>query len=166
MSSSCYARDYSPPGSSVCRISQARILEWAAISFSRGSSPPPQGLNPGRLNCRQSLVCSLLNCSKFFTNWASRETSLVIAIYLLSHAWLFCNPMNCSLLGSSIHGVSWARILEWAAIYFSRGSSQPRDRTCVSCITGRFFTTESMTFVAWVFLLKPTWVVFFLHIYN
>ena len=45
-----------------------------------------------------------------------------------------CNPMDCSLPGSSVHGISQARISEWVAISYSRGSSRPRDRTCVSCI--------------------------------
>ena len=40
-----------------------------------------------------------------------------------------CNPMDCSLPGSSVHGILQAGILEWVAIPFSRGSSQPRDRT-------------------------------------
>ena len=48
-----------------------------------------------------------------------------------------CNPMDCSLPGSSVHGILQARILEWVAISFSRGSSRPRDRTQVSCIVGR-----------------------------
>ena len=48
--------------------------------------------------------------------------------------------MDCSLPGSSIHGIFQARVLEWIAISFSRGSSQPRDRTRVSCIVGRRFT--------------------------
>ena len=52
-----------------------------------------------------------------------------------------CDPMNCSLLGSSVHGIFQARILEWVAVSFSRGYFWPRDRTCVSCIAGRFFTT-------------------------
>ena len=47
---------------------------------------------------------------------------------------------DCSPPGSSVHGILQVRILEWAAIPFSRGSSQPRDRTQVFCITGRFFT--------------------------
>ena len=50
-----------------------------------------------------------------------------------------CDPTDCSLPASSIHGIFQARILEWVAIRFFRGSSQPRDRTQVSCITGRFF---------------------------
>ena len=51
-----------------------------------------------------------------------------------------CDPMNCSPLGSSVHGILQATILEWFAIPFSRESSQPRDRTWVSYIAGRFFT--------------------------
>ena len=48
--------------------------------------------------------------------------------------------MDCSLQGSSVHRIFQARVLEWVAISFSRGSSQPRDRTQVSRITGRRFT--------------------------
>ena len=51
-------------------------------------------------------------------------------------------PMDCSPLSSSVHGISQARILEWVAISFSRGSSWPRDWTHVSCIAGRFFTSK------------------------
>ena len=51
--------------------------------------------------------------------------------------------MDGSLPGSSVHGILYARILKWIAIPFSRGSSQPRDQTCISyssCIAGEFFT--------------------------
>ena len=48
--------------------------------------------------------------------------------------------MDCSPLGSSVCGILRARILEWVAISFSRGSSWPWDRTQVSCTAGRFFT--------------------------
>ena len=51
-----------------------------------------------------------------------------------------CDPRDCSPPGSSDHGILQARILEWVAIPFSRGSSWPRDQTQVSCIAGRFFT--------------------------
>ena len=52
-----------------------------------------------------------------------------------------CNPMDHSLPGSSVHGILQARILECVAIPFStKGSSQPRDQTGVSCTAGRFFT--------------------------
>ena len=52
--------------------------------------------------------------------------------------------MDCSLPGSSVHGISQARILECVAISFSRGSSQPRDWTRVSCIMGGLFITEPL----------------------
>ena len=51
-----------------------------------------------------------------------------------------CNPMDCSLPGSSTHGIFQAIVLEWIAISFSKGSSQPRDQTRVSCIVDRCFT--------------------------
>ena len=47
--------------------------------------------------------------------------------------------MDCSLPGSSLHGILQARVLEWVANSFSRGYSRPRDRTRVSCIPGRHF---------------------------
>ena len=60
----------------------------------------------------------------------------------------FCRPVNCSLPGSSVQGVFQARVLEWAAISYSRASSQPRDQTCVipmslasPTLEGRFSTT-------------------------
>ena len=58
-----------------------------------------------------------------------------------------CNLMNCSPPGSSVHGIFQVRILEWVAISFSRGSSQARDQTsisCVSCIAGRFFPPQQL----------------------
>ena len=51
-----------------------------------------------------------------------------------------CGPMDCSLPGSSVHGIFQTRVLEWVDISFSRGSSRPRDQTWVSCIAGRCFT--------------------------
>ena len=53
-----------------------------------------------------------------------------------------CDPMDCSLPGSSVRGIFWARILEWVAMLSSRGSSQPRNWTQVFSIASRFFTTE------------------------
>ena len=51
-----------------------------------------------------------------------------------------CDPMDCSPPGSSVHGILQARIVDWVTISFSRGSSQPRDQTQVSCTAGRHFT--------------------------
>ena len=47
----------------------------------------------------------------------------------------------CDLMGYTVHGILQARILEWVAIPFSRGSSQPRDQTQAFCIAGKFFTS-------------------------
>ena len=58
---------------------------------------------------------------------------------LLQSCLTLCDPMDCSLPGSSVHGILQARILEWVAMPSSRESSKPRDRTLVSHIAGRFF---------------------------
>ena len=68
---------------------------------------------------------------------------LYVCAHLLAQLCLtLCDPIDCSPPDSSIHGIFQARILEWVAISFSRGSSQPRDQTCVpsvSCTAGEFF---------------------------
>ena len=46
-----------------------------------------------------------------------------------------CNSMDCNLPGSSVHGLFQARIMEQVVISYSRGSSQPRDQTCISCVS-------------------------------
>ena len=55
-------------------------------------------------------------------------------VCVLSYVQL-CDPMDCSLPGSSVHEIFQAKILEWVAIFDSKGSSPPRDQTHVSCIT-------------------------------
>ena len=69
-----------------------------------------------------------------------------------------CDPVRCRLPGSSVHGIVQARILEWGAISFSKGSSQPRDQTQVSCIAARLFTIwatrESQGWIYSVFILS------------
>ena len=79
-------------------------------------------------------------------------TSLTLYyLWHLSHCCLvtksypiFCDPMDYSPPGFPVHGIFQARILEWVAISFSRGTSQPRDRTHVSCMAGEFFTAEPL----------------------
>ena len=60
-----------------------------------------------------------------------------------------CDPMDCSLPGSSVCGILPARILEWVAMPFSRESFHPRDWTQVSCIAGRFFTIWATREALW-----------------
>ena len=66
------------------------------------------------------------------------KSYVVMKVKSLSRVQL-CDPVDCSPPSSSIHGILKARILEWVAISFSRGSSRPRDRTQVSRIGGRCF---------------------------
>ena len=67
---------------------------------------------------------------------------------LVATSCLFCDPMDYSPPGSSIHGISQGRIREWVASSFSRGSSQPRGWTCIFCLPGGFFITEPATWEA------------------
>ena len=69
--------------------------------------------------------------ANLFKCWLSTGTCI---LFNCCRVWLFCNPMHCSPPGSSVRGILQARILEWVGISFCRGSSQPRDRTLVSCI--------------------------------
>ena len=114
--------------------------------------------------CNRSMESSLLDCQGkhqrlfIFHYDLSQDIEYVpyapqwdlvvypFCVLLCLVAWLcptLCNPLNCSPPGSSVHGISQARILEWVAISFSRGSSWPRDRTSITCvfyIEGRVLT--------------------------
>ena len=83
----------------------------------------------------------------YFLQECAYCSSKVIAIKWkvksLSCVRSFATPMNCSLPGFSIHGIFQARVLEWLATSFSRGSSRPRDWTQASHIVGRHFTIWS-----------------------
>ena len=71
----------------------------------------------------------------YIENESERKSACLVTQLYLTH----CDPVDCSPPGSSVHGILQTRILEWVAILFSRGSSQPRDQSHVSCIAGRFF---------------------------
>ena len=73
-----------------------------------------------------------------WTEEPGRLQSVPVAKSLQSSPTLY-NPMDFSLPGSSVHGILQARILEWVAISFSRGSSLPTDQTQISRIGGRRF---------------------------
>ena len=74
------------------------------------------------------------------TSTLTSKTSSSIDSEVIQLCLTLCDPMDCSLLGSSVYGIFQVRVLEWVAISFSRGSSQPRDWTWVPCIVGRCFT--------------------------
>ena len=98
---------------------------------------PTQRLNPGLLLGRQILY-----------HWATLKPHMICesVSQVAQSCPTLCDPMDCSLPGSSVHGIFQARILEWVAISFSRGSSWPRDRTRVPHIVGRRFTVGGLTY--------------------
>ena len=68
--------------------------------------------------------------------WDATFRTVCVCVLATQSCPTLYDPMDCSLPGSSVHGILQARILECLAISFSRGSSQPKDRTWVSCISG------------------------------
>ena len=106
-------------------------------SFSLSPSPPFQLSHSLILPCQVFLVIFPNNVP--ITISQIYCTSVYVSSYIFvpsrfSHVQL-CNPMDCSLPGSFVHGILQARILEWVAIPSSNGSCPSRDRTCISCVS-------------------------------
>ena len=120
----CEPVDCSPPGSSVHEILQARILciikAGSQYLVALAGSKPIQA---------PDAYCFF--CTAFESPGPIQQSQCQSTLY---------DSKDCSLPGSSIHGIFQARTLEWIAISFSRGFSQPRDQTQVSHIAGRLFT--------------------------
>ena len=104
----------------VHEILQARILEVVAFPFFRGTE--------------NQFKCNQIVAKGNVFNYHESESEGAQSCPTL------CDPMDCSLPVSSVLGIFQARVLEWIAISFSRGSSQPRDQTWVSHIVGTRFT--------------------------
>ena len=68
------------------------------------------------------------------------------------------DPVDCGLPGSSVHGILQARVLEWVAISFSRGSSRPRDRTQISHIAGRHYRLSHQASLWQLAIRGPLWL--------
>ena len=135
MSDSLELVDCSPPGFSVHGIFQVRILQWVAMSYSRGSSWP-----------RDQTYVSLVS---WIDRWILYHCSTWEALFrfmkmLVAQSWpTLCDPMNCIAHQASLY-IEFSRQEYWSGLPFlSPGwdrSSQPWDRTWVSCIADRFFT--------------------------
>ena len=100
--------------------------------------------------CRFNVIPIRLPMAFFIELKQKISQFMKVKVKSLRHVWL-CNPMDCSLTGSSVHGISQARVLEWVAIAFSRRSSPSRDWTRVSCTVGRRFTVWAI----WVAQAHP-----------
>ena len=85
-------------------------------------------------------MCKCPHQVKLYSERISLFLNAIVLCLVTQSYLILWDPMACSPPGSSVHGISQARILEWVAMPSSRGSSQPRDRTQVSCIAGGFFT--------------------------
>ena len=111
-----------PAGNSDRRLGQRKCCRGSSMHTLHMSVP----FKP------ENAMCTHMEAS------SSLSTSLLISTCMqaqsLSHVWL-CNPIDCSPSGSSVCGISQARILEWVAISFFRGSSWPRDQNYVSCVS-------------------------------
>ena len=141
----CVPMDCSPPASYIHGVLQARILEQTVRPSFRRSSQPRDHTCVSYLSCisKQGFFGFLFVCLfwLFFV-------CLFVFLPLEEVKWsevaqsclTLCDPMDCSLPGSSVHGIFQATVLEWVAIFFSRGASQPRDQTRVSRTAGRRFT--------------------------
>ena len=86
-------------------------------------------------------LCVIYSSSTFCISRPLIFTELPMLWLVTQSCQTLCKPMYCIPPGSSVHGILQARILEWVAVPFSRGSSQPRDQTGVSCTAGGFFTS-------------------------
>ena len=155
----CDPIDGSPPGSTAPGILQARTLEWGAISFSNAwkwkmkvkslsrvrllvtpwtaayQAPLSMGFFQARVLEWGAIIFSGTDWLKEHKT-AYTKTPLPFGFHgftewvnSLSRVRVFATPVDCSPPSCSVHGILQARILEWVAISFSRGSSRPRDRT-------------------------------------
>ena len=79
-----------------------------------------------------------VHCSTVYNSQDNEWVKMCCSVLCQSYLTL-CDPMDCSSPGSSVHEILQARILDWVAIPFSRGSFQPRDQTHVSHIADGFF---------------------------
>ena len=126
---------------------------YPCFTFRKANSVDPDGATATTWDWKP-LLCdvTLKRRTEDSTIWGEKEIEVRLGECFNIHvvltkmkvlvAWLcpiLCDPMDCNPPGFSVHGVLSARIPEWVAISFSRGSVWPRDQTWVTFITGRFF---------------------------
>ena len=104
---------------------------WSGLPFPPPGSLPDPGIESGSL-LPPSVAGGFFTMCHTYANWG-------LCVCVPRCVWLFAFPLDCSQPGFSVHGGFQARILKWVATPFSRGSSQPRNQTWVSCSAGRFF---------------------------
>ena len=133
MSDSLRPMDCSPPSSSVHEILQARILEWVAISFSRGSSRPRDQTQVSHIAGRRFSLC---------TTREAKSSKLVLPVCVLSRVWLFETLWNVAHQAPLFTGFPRQEYWSELPFPFPGGSSWPRIKAPSPASAGRFFTTE------------------------
>ena len=136
------------------------VLKWKTFQFSSVQSlsrvslrphesqharPPCPSPTPGVHSdsrpssqwCHPAISSSVVPFSACLQSLPASES------FPMSQLLTLWDPTDCSLPGSSVHGILQVRRLEWVAVPFSRGSSQPRDQTQISHIAGGFFTVQA-----------------------
>ena len=119
------------PGLPTAFLSLSHPLGTYAVDSHGFLSP----VSSKRTSC-SDLFCVCLDLCVFLSGTFFLLTSREVKV--TQSCLTLCDPMDC------IHGILQARILEWVAFPFSRRSSQPRNRTGVTCIAGGFFTNWAM----------------------
>ena len=122
--------EFNYPGSENGLNPDGSVFEISELKSTEVIERAKKNLNNHTFQFIGLALCSTQDISVIF--------SFVYACLVMSDS---LGPLlDCRLPGSSVHGIFQARILEWVFISSSRGSSQPRDQTLVSCIASRFFT--------------------------
>ena len=135
-------------------MESSRQEYWSGLPCPSPGDLPDPGVEPvspkaSALQADSVLLSYLLNHKEiqaFFRLYSGDKIQISLFKVEKSETWVaqscptLCNPVDYRLPGSSIHVIFQARILEWVAISFSRGSSWPRDQTQISHIVGRPFT--------------------------
>ena len=138
----------------ICKVKDVGHMN----GFSSGNFPSFPHRNSNQRTIGKTSQLDIPDSFLFIsTEWVSEWSSSVMSDSL--------QIMDCSLPGSSVYGIFQARVLEWIAISFSRGSSRPRDRTQVSHIVGTRFTvwaTREILYLLYTVKDKPS----YLLIYN
>ena len=118
---------------------------WRGLPFPSPGNPPDPRSEPRRHGNPRICYFSLIHDDAvlFYITLPTdiaNSFHIIVKVLVAQSCWTLCDPMDCSPPGSSVHGISQARILERVAISFSKESSLPRNWTQVSCSAGRFFS--------------------------
>ena len=124
----------------VWSLGQEDLLEEEMVTHS--SIPAwkiPWTEEPGRLHTVHGVW-------RVGQEWMTEHVHIYTRVSISQSCLTLWDPLDCSLPGSSIHGIFQARILEWIAISFSRGSSRPSHRIQVSLVAGALFTLYLLSY--------------------